>query len=209
MKMIQNSSNLKKNIFDTSSMVKIGMLSGLGMALMLLDFPLPIFPSFLKLDLSDAPAVIGTFAMGPVAGVFIELLKNLLKIVVKNNTGGVGELANFLVGIAYILPLGLIYQKYKNKKGVFIGCLISMFSMTLIAGILNYFIFIPAYSWVLGYPIDAFVGMAAKINSSVVDLRTLIIFAIMPFNLLKSLLISIVGFGLYKALQPLWKIVKL
>src|SRR5699024_2547807 len=109
--MIRNSSHSKTGIFATSSMVKIGMLSGLGMILMLLDFPLPIFPTFLKFDLSDAPAVIGAFAMGPAAGVMIEFLKNVLKIIVRSNTGGVGELANFLVGIAYVLPLALIYQK--------------------------------------------------------------------------------------------------
>ena len=203
--MIQDTGKAKHSIFATSSMVKIGMLSGLGMVLMLLDFPLPIFPTFLKLDLSDAPAVIGTFAMGPAAGVMIELLKNVLKIIVRSNTGGVGELANFLVGIAYVIPLGLVYERWQSKKGVVVGCILAVFSMTIVGGILNYFIFIPAYAVVLGYPVDAFVSMAAKVNASVVDLRTLILFAVMPFNFLKAIIISISGFGLFKALQPLWK----
>ena len=207
--MLQSSTKLKKGVFETSTMVKIGMLSGIGMVLMLLDFPLPIFPSFLKLDISDAPAIIGTFAMGPAAGVLIELIKNVLKFIVKNNTGGVGELANFLVGIAYIIPLGLIVEKYKTKKGVLAGCLIGSISMTVAAGILNYFIFIPAFAWVMGAPIDAFVGAAAKINASVVDFRTFILFAIMPFNLLKAVIVSIISYILYKSLQPLWKIIKL
>ncbi len=203
--MIPNASKAKSSVFTTSSMVKIGMLSGLGMVLMLLDFPLPIFPTFLKLDLSDAPAVIGTFAMGPAAGVMIELLKNVLKIIVRSNTGGVGELANFLVGIAYVIPLGLAYEKWQSRKGVAVGCILATLSMTIAGGILNYFIFIPAYAVVLGYPVDAFVSMAAKVNSSVVDLRTLILFAIMPFNFLKAIIVSVSGFGLFKALQPLWK----
>ena len=96
----------KQGLFETSAMVKIGMLSGLGMVLMLLNFPLPIFPTFLKIDFSDAPALVGTFYMGPAAGVLIQLLKNILKVIVENNTGGVGELANFLVGTAYVIPLG-------------------------------------------------------------------------------------------------------
>ncbi len=203
--MIRNSSRSKSSIFATSSMVKIGMLSGLGMILMLLDFPLPIFPSFLKFDLSDAPAVIGAFAMGPAAGVMIEFLKNVLKIIVHSNTGGVGELANFLVGVAYVLPLALVYQKWPTRKGVVWGSLLAIFSGALFAGILNYFVFIPAYAVVLGYPVDAFVKMAAKINSSVVDLRTLVLFAIVPFNLLKGVVVAISGLGLFKALQPLWK----
>lgn len=203
--MIRNSSHSKTSIFATSSMVKIGMLSGLGMILMLLDFPLPIFPTFLKFDLSDAPAVIGAFAMGPAAGVMIEFLKNVLKIMVRSNTGGVGELANFLVGVAYVLPLALVYQKWPTRKGVVWGSGLAIISGAVIAGILNYFVFIPAYAVVLGYPVDAFINMAAKINSSVVDLRTLVLFAIVPFNLLKGLVVAISGLGLFKALEPLWK----
>ncbi|NLJ79664.1 MAG: ECF transporter S component [Firmicutes bacterium] len=203
--MIRNSSHAKSGVFATSSMVKIGMLAGLGMILMLLDFPLPIFPTFLKFDLSDAPAVIGAFAMGPAAGVMIEFLKNVLKIIVRSNTGGVGELANFLVGIAYVLPLALIYKKWPNKKGVLWGSLLAVFSGAFFAGVLNYYIFIPAYAAVLGYPVDAFVTMAGKINSAVVDLRTLIVFAIVPFNIIKGIIVAASGFGLFKALRPLWK----
>lgn len=203
--MIRNSSQSKSTIFATSSMVKIGMLSGLGMVLMLLDFPLPIFPTFLKFDLSDAPAVIGAFAMGPAAGVMIEFLKNVLKIIVRSNTGGVGELANFLVGVAYVLPLALVYQRFPNRKGVIWGSILAIFSGAFFAGVLNYFVFIPAYAAVLGYPVEAFISMAAKINSSVVDLRTLVLFAIIPFNLLKGVIVAVSGLGLFKALQPLWK----
>ena len=96
--MIHNASQTRGSLFATSAMVKMGMLAAIGMVLMLVDFPLPLFPSFLQIDLSDVPAVIGAFSLGPAAGVVIELLKNLLKLIVGSNTGGVGELANFLVG---------------------------------------------------------------------------------------------------------------
>ncbi|MFY9526747.1 MAG: ECF transporter S component [Limnochordia bacterium] len=186
-------------------MVKISMLAGVGTVLMLLDFPLPIFPNFLKFDLSDVPAVIGAFAMGPAAGVAIEFLKNLLKIIVRSNTGGVGELANFLVGAAFVLPLALFYQKWPDRKGVLWGSAAATIIGAVVAGVLNYFVFIPAYAVVLGYPVDAFVDLAAKVNSAVVDLRTMVAFAIVPFNLLKGLVISVCSFALFKALQPVFK----
>ena len=194
-----------QSLLTTSSMVKIGMLSGLGVILILLNFPLPIFPAFLKIDLSDAPALVGTFYMGPAAGVLIQLLKNILKFIIDNNTGGVGELANFLVGTAYVVPLGLIFQKNQSRAAVLWGSVLSILSMTITAAVLNYYVFIPAFAWVLGYPVSAFVDMAAKVNSSIVDLRTLILYGIVPFNLFKSTIISVVGYGLFRALQPLWK----
>jgi len=196
----------KHGLLETSSMVKIGMLSGLGAALMLLNFPLPIFPSFLKIDFSDAPALVGTFYMGPAAGVLIQLLKNLLKIIMDNNTGGVGELANFLVGTAYVVPLGLVYQKHKNRAGVLWGSILSVLTMTCAAGILNYYVFIPAFAWVMGLEVSDFVHMAARANAAIVDFRTMILYGIMPFNIVKGTLVSVVGFGLFKALQPLWKL---
>ncbi len=200
--------DLKKQrrvLLDTGSMVKIGMLSGVGVVLMLLDFPLPIFPAFLKMDISDVPSIIGTFAMGTWAGVAIEFLKNLLKIIIGSNTFGVGELANFLVGIAYVIPLGIIYQKQVNRKGVLVGCLTAVISMAIFGGIFNYFILIPFYARAFDIPVDSIVNTAAKINSLIIDFRTLIVYAIVPFNLLKGIIMSVVGFGLFKVLQPLFK----
>lgn len=190
---------------DTSSMVKIGMLSGVGVVLMLLDFPLPIFPTFLKMDVSDVPAIIGTFAMGTWAGIAIEFIKNLLKIVIGSKTSGVGELANFLVGIAYVIPLGLICKWQVNRKKVLLACLMATISMAIIGGILNFYIFIPLYARVLGRSVDFFIDSAAKVNSGITSLRTLIVYAIVPFNLLKGIVMSVVGFGLFKVLQPLFR----
>ena len=119
--MIHNASQTRGSLFATSAMVKMGMLAAIGMVLMLVAFPLPLFPSFLQIDLSDVPAVIGAFSLGPAAGVVIELLKNLLKLIVGSNTGGVGELANFLVGAGYVLPLALIYQRWPSRSGVLWG----------------------------------------------------------------------------------------
>lgn len=202
--MIRNPSQSKGRLFATSTMVKMGMLSGLGVVLMLLDFPLPIFPAFLQIDLSDVPAVIGAFSMGPAAGVMIEFLKNLLKIIVGSNTGGVGELANFLVGAAYVLPLAVIYDKWRTRSGVLWGSVIATAVGAIVAGVLNYFIFIPAYAAVLGFPVEAFVDMAAAINGAVVDLRTMVMFAIVPFNLVKGVIIAVASLTMHRILRPLW-----
>lgn len=180
------------------------MLGGLGMILMLLDFPLPLFPIFLQVDLSDVPAVIGAFSMGPAAGVMIELLKNLLKLIVGSSTGGVGELANFLVGAGYVLILGIVYEKWPHRNGVILGAVLATVGAAVFAGVLNYFIFIPAYAVVMGLPVDAFVSVASQVNAAVVDLRTLVVFAIVPFNLVKGVIIAVAAVLVHRILRPLW-----
>lgn len=202
--MIRNPSQPRR-LFATSSMVKIGMLAAIGMVLMLLDFPLPIFPTFLKVDLSDVPAVIGAFSMGPAAGVMIELLKNLLKLIVGSNTGGVGELANFLTGAAYVLLLGVVYQKWPKRSGVILGSALATVGAAVWAGVLNYFIFIPAFAAVMGLPVTAFVDAASKVNGAVVDLRTMVVFAIVPFNIVKGVLIAVASVVVFRILRPLWE----
>lgn len=202
--MIRNASR-SRNMFATSSLVKMGMLGGLGMILMLLDFPLPLFPIFLQVDLSDVPAVIGAFSMGPAAGVMIELLKNLLKLIVGSSTGGVGELANFLVGAGYVLILGIVYEKWPHRNGVILGAVLATVGAAVFAGVLNYFIFIPAYAVVMGLPVDAFVSVASQVNAAVVDLRTLVVFAIVPFNLVKGVIIAVAAVLVHRILRPLWE----
>ncbi len=201
--MIRNASR-SRNMFATSSLVKMGMLGGLRMILMLLDFPLPLFPIFLQVDLSDVPAVIGAFSMGPAAGVMIELLKNLLKLIVGSSTGGVGELANFLVGAGYVLILGIVYEKWPHRNGVILGAVLATVGAAVFAGVLNYFIFIPAYAVVMGLPVDAFVSVASQVNAAVVDLRTLVVFAIVPFNLVKGVIIAVAAVLVHRILRPLW-----
>lgn len=194
----------KKRIFETHNLVKISLLSAVALALMMLDFALPIFPVFLQLDLSDVPAIIGAFAMGPLAGIMIELIKNILHGLIATSTMGIGEVANFIFGVAYIIPLGLIYKRNKSTKSVIIGVVAGTISMIIAACIFNYFILIPLYSAVVyGQPIDVFVNMANKVNGMVTNFATLILFAVAPFNLLKGIIMSIVGYLLYKTLKPI------
>lgn len=194
----------QKSIFKTSSLVKIGLLSAIALALMLLDFAIPIFPAFLQLDISDVPVVVGTLAMGPLAGIMIELIKNILHALIATTTMGIGEIANFIVGIAYIIPLGILYNKNKNTKNVVLGLISGTIIMTIVAGIFNYFILIPLYSTIVfNQPISAFVAMAAQVNGLITNFITMILLAIVPFNLLKGIIISVLGYYLYKMLKPI------
>lgn len=187
-----------------NKLVKISVLSAIAFILMvLIEVPLPIFPEFLKLDISDLPAVFGAFALGPVAGVAIELVKNILHAILKQGTAGIGELANFIVGSAYVYVAGVIYFKEKSRKRALVGLIFGVIAMALVAAAGNYFIFLPLYEKVLGFPISAAIAAAAKVNPSVTDLPTLIALSIVPFNLLKGVIVSLAAFLSYKRLSPI------
>jgi len=187
---------------NIKSTAKTGVLSAAAFGLMLLSFPIAIFfPSFLKLDLSDLPALLGGFALGPVAGITIEFIKNLLNILIKgSDTGGVGELSNFIVGIAYVVPASLIYQRWKNRKCAILGMLAGIAAMTVVACLSNYYLIIPLYQKMM--PLEAIIEMAAMANKNIVDVRTYIIFAVIPFNIVKASILSVVTLLIYKKLSP-------
>lgn len=195
----------KKTKFSINTLIKIAMLSVIAMILMKLEFALTfLFPSFLKLDISDIPALLGGLALGPVSGVLIILFKNILKIIVfGTGTAGVGEIANFTVGMFLVFIASFMYDKKKNVKSLILGLVIGTIVMSLAAGILNYYVFIPLYAKGMGAPIDAFVQFAKKVNHNVVDFKTLIYWAIIPFNLLKGLIVSSVYLVLHKSLNPI------
>ena len=190
----------KQKSMDTSKIVKIGMLSAVSVVLMMFEFALPIFPSFLQIDISDLPALVGAVTMRPTAGVLIELVKNVLHLF-KTSTAGVGEVANFLVGIALVLPTGIIYKKQRNIAGFIMGVGLGCVLMVLTACAFNYYVLIPAYAVAFGMPVQAFVDIANAINSSVVDLKTLVFFAVAPFNIIKALLVGVIGYPLCKLMD--------
>lgn len=185
---------------NTSRLVKIGMLSAVSIVLMMFELTIPIFPSFLKMDISDLPALVGAVAMGPTAGLLIELIKNILHLF-KTSTAGVGEVANFLVGIALVLPIGIMFKKDSTLRGFVIGSAIGLALMVATACLFNYFVLIPAFAAAFGMPISAFVEIANKINASIVDLRTLVLFAIGPFNAIKAVVVAVIGYPLCKMLK--------
>ena len=186
------------------NMAMIGILSAISLVLMLFDFPLPIFPSFLKIDLSDMPALLAAFSMGPLYGVLVALIKNLLYIPM-SSTGGVGPLANFIVGAAFVLPAGFFYRANKTKKGAALGLVCGILLMGVAGALANRFIIIPFYITVMGIPLEAIIKMSAAIFPQVETLFDVIIYSIVPFNIFKGVVISLITLLSYKKLSPLIK----
>lgn len=184
--------------------IKISLLSVIAFILMFLEFPLPIFPSFLQVDLSDIPALIGAFSLGPVAGILIELFKNVLHVMFKGSTTGlVGEFANFAVGSIFVFVAGIVYKQKKSKGTAIIGLVTGTIAMSIVASILNYTILLPLYSKAFKAPIDAFVQMGAVLNPNIKSVKDLVLMSILPFNLLKGIIVSIATFPIYKGVSPM------
>jgi riboflavin transporter FmnP len=192
----------KKKIFTTHALVLCSMLSVIAFILMLFETITGIFPFFLKLEVSDVPAAIGTLAYGPVAGVIIELLKNILKLIVKGTTtGGIGELANFIVGAAFMIGLGLVCTKSKTLtiKRVIVGFVVATISMAVVGAVMNYFIMLPFYTKFM--PMDQIIEMSAETIKVIKDKFTLVLYGITPFNIVKGILMSVLSYLLYNVLK--------
>lgn len=191
----------------TSYIVRIAILGAVASVLMLLEFPMPfIAPSFYEFDFSEVPVLIGTFAMGPVAGVLIELIKIIMNFILNGTiTAGVGEIANFVMGCAFIIPAGLIYKHRKNKKSALIGMITGTLVMSLAALFINAYIMIPTYGKALGIETAAFIGMGKAIFPAVDSIFKMVLFCVVPFNLIKGVIISVITFILYKPIHPLLK----
>lgn len=191
--------------FSTSKLVKISILAAIGYILMFIAIPIPaLFPDFLKIDISDLPVLLGGMALGPVAGIWIAFLKNLLQLVTGfSTTGGVGELANFIIGGSFVWIVSFIYSNKKNIKGVIIGLLLGIITMTIVGCIANYVLILPFYSTIM--PIDQVINMGSKINPLITNKITFILWIIAPFNLIKSSLISLITLPMYKKTEKILK----
>ena len=165
----------------TNKLIKISLLSAIALVLMYLDFPLYIFPEWLKIDLSDIPALLGSFGFGPLAGVTIELIKNLLYFFVKGSSIA-GVLANFIVGSALVVPAGLIYYRKKSKRTAILGMVIGTIIMEIVAVFANIYILLPLY------------GM----QMSPEQLFNYVVAALVPFNGIKALMINVLTYFVYK-----------
>ena len=172
----------------TRMMVQIAILTAVAEVLMLFDFPLPFAPSFYKIDLSEVPILIGCFAMGPAAGIIIEAMKILLNFIISGTvTAGVGEL----------LPAGLIYRYHKTRKNAVLGMAAGTLVMAAIGGLLNAFVLLPAYAALFG-GMDAIIGMGTAVNKNITSVQSFVLLSVVPFNLVKGVIVSLVTFLLYK-----------
>lgn len=183
-------------------MTMTAMLSAIAFVLMFLEFSVPFMPEFIKLDLSELPALIGTFAMGPVSGVIICLIKNLLHLFM-STTGGVGELSNFILGVAFVLPAGLIYKRWKGRKSAVIGALVGALLMALISIASNYFIVYPVYYNFM--PKEAILTAYQTIFSGVDSILECLIVFNAPFTFVKGLFSVVITLVIYKHISPFLK----
>ena len=191
----------------TRKLVEIGMLGAIATVLMLFEFPIPfIAPPFYELDFSEVPVLVGAFALGPMAGASIELVKILINLLINGTaTAFVGEIGNYLLGCSFIIPAALIYKKRKTKKNALIAMVIGTIAMTVFGCFLNAYVLLPTYATAFGMPIDAIVGMGSAINANINDVMTFVIIAVAPFNIIKGIIVSVITLLIYKHISPILK----
>ena len=193
-------------VLATRKVVMIGMFAAISGILYCFDFALPIAPSFYKLDFSELPALIAGFAFGPVAGVLVEFIKEIVKLLLKStSTAFVGDLANFLIGCMLVLPASVIYQFHKSKRSALIGCAVGTLVMTVFGTWFNAVYLLPTFAKLYGMPLDAILGMGAAINAGVKDLTSFVILMVAPINIIKGVGISAITMLVYKKLSPIIK----
>lgn len=193
-----------KKTMSTNTMTKVAILAAISYILMFIAIPIPgIFPDFLKLDISDVPAIFGGMALGPVAGFTIVLIKNLFQAMTASTTAWIGETANLLIGGSYVVILSLAYRHKRNIKGLFLGFFLGTIVMIVIGCLTNYYMLLPFYGKVM--PMEAIVNMGHVINPNVVDLKSFVIWMIAPFNFVKAILMSVITLPLYKKMEVILK----
>jgi riboflavin transporter FmnP len=187
----------------TRPMAVVAIMAALSIVLMMLEFSVPVVPSFLKFDISDFPAVLTSFAISPLAGVAVCFLKNVLHLFF-TTTSGVGELANFIISSAFVFPAGLIYKRFHTKSGAVLGSLIGAVAAALMCVPVNYFITYPFYAKVM-IPMDAIIGMYQAILPSADGLLEALLIFNLPFTFVKGSVCILLTFLVYKPLSPILK----
>lgn len=207
-KAAQKKNGVNEPIFNTRKVAMIGMFSAIAMILHLFDFPLPFAPGFYKLDFSELPILVGTFAFGPAAGVMMEFVKIMLKLLIKGtSTAFVGDLANFVVGCSLILPASVIYAFRKNKKSAIFACIMGTLIMTVFGTAFNAIYLLPAFSKLYGIPLDQLLAMGSAVNPLAKEgsIVSFVAACVAPLNLVKGASVSLVTLLIYKPLSPIIK----
>lgn len=195
----------KNKLLNVSNMTKIAIFGAISGVLMLFKFPIPIAPAFMTIDFSDVAVLMSGFVLGPVSGVFTALIKILLNLIFTGTTTAyVGELSNFIVTAIFVFSASYIYHKKKTKKNAVIAMVISVITMTVIATLSNYFIIFPLYANIYGIKIEDFLKFVPKLKyiNSYFDL---IVFSVVPFNIVKGTLNALITFVTYKKISKIMK----
>lgn len=181
------------------NLTRCGLLAAMAVILYYIELPVV---AFYKLDLSTLPAVLAGFAMGPVQGAAVVVIKNVVHLM-GTSTAGVGELADILMSCAFVIPASLLYRGNKTRKGALTAMLAGAALMTVTAVLVNYFILIPAYQVLMNLPLEVIIGMGQKVLGFIDTTIELVIFITAPFNLLKAAVLSGTTYLLYKRVSPL------
>lgn len=199
---------VKEPVFTTRKMAMIGMFSAIALIIHLFDFPLPFAPGFYRLDFSELPILIGTFAFGPAAGVMMEFIKILLKLCIKGtSTAFVGDLANFAIGCSFILPASVVYAFGKNKKSAIVACIVGTLAVTIFGTAFNAVYLLPAFAKMYHTPMEELLTMGAAVNPLVTEgsIISFVVACVAPMNLIKGVSASLITLFVYK---PLSRIIK-
>lgn len=192
-----------KRVRSVRRVTLVGMLSAVAAVLMFLDFSVPLVPSFLKMDLSEVPALIAAYAVGPLGGAAVCLVKNLFHLTV-TSTGGVGELANFLMGAANAIVAGLVFKKLRGVKGATLGAVAGAICMAAVSLPVNYYLVYPAYSSFI-MPLDSILDLYRALYHGIEDLWDALLIFNVPFTLVKGLLSALLACLVFK---PIRKVVE-
>ena len=194
----------RKRFSDTHYITYTAIFSCMAGVLMLVEIPLFFAPGFYKMDLSELPIMICTFYLGPVAGVTAELIKVCIKLLLKGTTTAfVGDFANFAVGCSFVLPASIVYHANPSRKSALTGMVVGTLVMTVFGSAFNAIYLLPKFSALFGMPMEVIVGMGTKVNPAITSVSTLVLFAVVPFNLLKGIVVSLLTFLLYKRISPI------
>lgn len=207
-RLIQKRNGVTEKVFTSRKIAMIGLFSALAVILMLFEIQLPFAPSFYKLDMSELPILIGTFAFGPAAGVMMEFIKVLLNLFIDGTTTAfVGEFANFCVGCSFIIPAGLIYSFKKTKKSALIACIVGTVILTVFGTAFNALYLLPAFAKLYGMPLEVILGMGQKVNPLVKEgsIVSFVCACVAPLNVIKGVANSVITLLVYK---PLSRIIK-
>lgn len=189
----------RRSLLTTRQLTTVAILAAISAVLFMVEIPVVLF---YKLDVSNLPVLLGTFALGPIPGTMVLLVKSLLGLL-HSSSQGVGELADFLMGFAMLLPAGLIYQRNKNRKGAVIGMVAGSVCATVAALIINMVILLPFYSVIYHLPLEQIIAMGQSVIPAVNSTWSFVLLITGPFNLLKWVVISVLTILLYKPLSPI------
>ena len=191
---------MQNSVTNVRKLTGTAMLGAVAAVLMYLEFPIPIMPSFVKLDVSELPALLAAYAYGPVSGIAVCLIKNLIKLP-STSTAAVGELFNFVMGALFVGVAGFVYKRSKTRRSALIGAGAGALVMALVSVPYNYFIVYPAYVVLYHLPLEAIIDACHAINPMIDSMDAYVLFGAAPFNLIKGIILSLLTLLLYKKMS--------